>query len=226
MATGTITSLGIGSSLDLQNILETLRTSDESSINSKKKEKTNLEKTKNQFNSINAKLLTMKSNALSLSLNSSFLERSISVSSSNVLSANTSLGTKIGSYSAVVNRLTTANSFQSIAVANKTDSIASSQSNFSYIMGSSDKISLTITKNTTLESLVKQINSDKNNPGVTASIIDTGSGNTPYKLLLKANKAGESSRITIAEQLNDLTLTELNGTGFKMEGDTKRYLLL
>ena len=223
MATGTITSLGIGSSLDLQNILETLRTSDESSINSKKKEKTNLEKTKNQFNSINAKLLTMKSNALSLSLNSSFLERSISVSSSNVLSANTSLGTKIGSYSAVVNRLTTANSFQSIAVANKTDSIASSQSNFSYIMGSSDKISLTITKNTTLESLVKQINSDKNNPGVTASIIDTGSGNTPYKLLLKANKAGESSRITIAEQLNDLTLTELNGTGFKMEGDTKRY---
>ncbi len=73
MATGTITSLGIGSSLDLQGILDSLRKADETSITRKQQNKTDLEATKNEFNTINAKLLSMKSSALSLSLGSNFL---------------------------------------------------------------------------------------------------------------------------------------------------------
>ncbi|MCD4720746.1 MAG: flagellar filament capping protein FliD [Desulfobacula sp.] len=333
MATGTITSLGIGSSLDLQGIIDSLRKADETSITLKKQDKTNLEATKNEFNTINAKLLTMKSNALSLSLSSNFLDRSILVSSSTVLSASVADGTNAGAYSATVNRLTTSSSFKSGGKAATTNSvyvptiqksaigfadtntaivlaedeemtmtygygsnrqtisitggvggstlddivtlIANDSENvnggstyltattyqdsetslyhlqiaptsggtgednrvtvtyppaatgftadaatFSYTMGDSDVISLFITADTSLADLVTQINDDENNPGVTASIINTGSGDTPYQLMLTADAAGESSRIVITNQLTDLAITEVNGSGYIMEGDT------
>ena len=332
MATGTITSLGIGSSLDLQGILDSLKEADETSINLKKQDKTNLEATKNEFNTINAKLLTMKSNALSLSLSSNFLDRSISVSSSSVLSATVADGTDVGAYSATVNRLTTSSSFKSTGKAATTNSVhvptiqksangfadtnaaivlaedevmtmtygygssrktisitggsggstlddivsliandsenangastyltattyqdtttseyhlqiaptsggtgednrvmvtyppaatgfSADAATFSYTMGDSDVISLSITADTSLADLVTQINDDTDNPGVTASIINTGSGDSPYQLLLTANNAGEASRIVITNQLTDLAMAEVNGSGYTMESD-------
>ncbi len=332
MATGTITSLGIGSSLDLQGILDSLKKADEQTITAKKNEKTNLEATKKEFNTINAKLLAMKSDALALSLSSNFLDRSISVSSSNVLSATAADGTNPGAYSATVNRLTTTSSFKSVGKAATTNSvnvptiqksangfadtntaivlaenenmtitygygssrktititggsggstldnivslIASDSENtdgtttyltastyqdattgkyhlkiaptsggtgednrvmvtippastgfsadaatFSYTMGDSKVISLSVTADTSLSGLVTQINNDTNNPGVTASIINTGSGDNPYELLLTANSAGEASRIKITSQLTDLAMNEVNGSGYTMTGD-------
>ncbi|MBU1340940.1 MAG: flagellar filament capping protein FliD [Proteobacteria bacterium] len=332
MATGTITSLGIGSSLDLQGILDSLKKADETSINLKKENKTNLEATKNEFNTINAKFLTMKTSALALSLGSNFLDRSVSVSSSTVLSATIATGTDPGAYSATVNRLTTSSSFKSTGKAATTNSVhvptvqksangfadttaaivlaedevmtmtygygtnrktisitggaggstldgivslitgdsenangastyltattyqdsetslwhlqiaptsggtgennrvmvtyppattgfSADPATFSYTMGDSDVISLSVTADTSLANLVTQINEDTNNPGVTASIINTGSGDSPYRLLLTADAAGEASRIVVTGQLTDLAMTEVNGSGFTMESD-------
>ncbi|MFH2093688.1 MAG: flagellar filament capping protein FliD [Pseudomonadota bacterium] len=333
MATGTITSLGIGSSLDLQGILDTLRKADETSITIKQQDKTNLEATKNEFNTINAKLLSMKSSALSLSLSSNFLDRSVSVSSSDALSATVATGTNVGAYAATVNRLTTSSSFQSAGKSATTNTVyvptiqksstgfddtntaivlaedevmtmsygygstaksisitggvggstlddivtliandaendsggstyltadtyedtetgkfhlqiaptsggtgednrvtvtyppattgfSADAATFSYTMGDSSVISLSIIPDTSLDSLVAQINDDTNNPGVTASIINTGVGDSPYRLLLTANAAGESSRIKVISQLTDLAMTEVNGAGYSMEADT------
>ena len=332
MATGTITSLGIGSSLDLQGILDSLKKADEATINAKKTTKTDLEATKNEFNTINAKFLTMKTSALALSLGSNFLDRTISVSSSTVLSASVADGTEAGAYSTTVNRLTTTSSFKSTGKAATTNSvhvptiqksangfadttsaivlaedevmtvtygygsnrktigitgeaggstlddivtlIANDSENingattyltastyqdsetglyhlqiaptsggtgennrvmvtyppattgfsadaaiFSYTMGDSDVISLSVTADTSLASLVTQINDDVNNPGVTASIINTGSGDTPYRLLLSSQTAGEASRIVITGQLTDLAMSEVNGSGYTMESN-------
>ncbi|NOX34965.1 MAG: flagellar filament capping protein FliD [Deltaproteobacteria bacterium] len=332
MATGTITSLGIGSSLDLQGILDSLKKADETSIDLKKTDKTNLEATKNEFNTINAKFLSMKSNALALSLSSNFLDRSTSVSSSTVLSATVADGTDTGAYSATVNRLTTSSSFKSTGkaattysvnvptvqksangfadtnaaivlaqdevmtmtygygtnrktisitggsggstlddivtlIANDSENVngastyltattyqdaatseyhlqiaptsggtgednrvmvtyppattgfSADAATFSYTMGSSDVISLSVTADTSLAALVTQINDDTNNPGVTASIINIGSGDSPYQLLLSADAAGEASRITVTSQLTDLAMTEVNGSSFTMESN-------
>ncbi len=332
MATGTITSLGLGSSLDLQGILDSLRKADEAVIDKKKQEKTTLEATKNEFNTINAKLLSMKSSALSLSLSSNFLDRSISVSSDTVLSATIADGTDPGAYAVTVNRLTTSSSFKSTGKAATTNSVyvptvqksangfadtnaavvlaedetmtmtygygssrktititggaggstlddivtllandsenvngastyltastyqdadtseyhlqiaptagGTGESNrvmvtyppsatgfsadaatFSYTMGDSSVISLSVTADTSLADLVTQINDDEDNPGVTASVINTGSGDTPYQLLLTADTAGESSRIVVTSQLTDLALSEVNGSGYTMESD-------
>lgn len=324
--------MGIGSSLDLQGILDTLRKADETSINLKQTEKTNLEATRDEFNTINSKLLTMKSSALSLSLGSNFLDREVSVSSTTILSATVANGTNAGAYSATVNRLTTSSSFKSSGKSATTNSIhvptvqksangfadtnaavvlaedevmtmtygygsnrkiisitggaggstlddivtlitndtenvngastyltattfqdattseyhlqiaptsggtgednrvmvtyppattgfSADAATFSYTMGDSDVISLSITADTSLANLVTQINDDTNNPGVTASIINTGSGDSPYQLLLTADAAGEASRIVITSQLTDLAVTEVNGSGFTMESD-------
>jgi flagellar hook-associated protein 2 len=331
MATGTITSLGIGSSLDLQGILDSLRSADEASINRTRQDKTNLEATKNEFNTINAKLLSMKSSALSLSLASNFIDRTISVSTSN-LTASVADGTDTGAYSAVVNRLTTSSSFKSAGRSAETNSVhiptiqksangfadtnaaivlaedeemtmtygygssrqtititggsggstlddivtliandsenvngattyltastyqdsetseyhlqiaptsggtgednrvmvtfppattgfSADAATFAYTMGDSDVISLSVTADTSLASLVTQINDDENNPGITASIVNTGSGDTPYQLMLKADNAGEASRIVITTQLTDLAITQVNGSGYSMESD-------
>ncbi len=326
MATGTITSLGIGSSLDLQGILDSLKKADEVSITRKQQEITDLEATRDEFNAINAKLLTMKSSALSLSLSSNFLGRDISVSSSTVMTASVAAGTDIGAYSATVNRLTSKSSFQSNGFALTTNSVnipttqtsdtafadtdttivleedetmtvtygtgddrkiititgetggstldgvidlinnaaenvgyvtasnsgsgtenylqitatsggtgeehrvmvtappdstafSAPSKTFAYTMGDSDEISLTVTADTTLTDLAAQINDDENNPGVTATVINTGSGETPYQLKLTADENGESSRIQITGQLTDLTMTEVNGSGYTMASD-------
>ncbi len=333
MASGTITSLGIGSSLDLQGILDSLRKADEAVITNKNTEKTNLEARKNEFNTINAKMLTMKSSALNLSLSSNYLSRSINVSDTDVISATVADGTNAGSYSVVTSRLASQSSFLSSGKALSTSSVyvptiqksasgfgdtdttvvleqdedmtisygtgddrktititgdaggmtldevvtaitdasensavaggpfvtattyvgtdgdnylqiaatsggtgednrvmvtvppastgfAADASTFSYSMGGGTTISLSITADTTLTGLVDQINDDTNNPGVTASVVDTGTGTTPYKLLIKADATGEDSRIDILSQLDDLALTEQHGADYTMTADS------
>lgn len=331
MATGTITSLGIGSSLDLQGILDSLRAADEAVINQKTSEKTSLETTKNEFNLINSKLLSMKSNALSLSLSSNFLERAIS-SSSTAVSATVADGTDPGSFSVTAARLATQSSFQSSGKAESTYSVyvptiqksangfattdtdivlavdedmiinygtgddrqtitinggaggmtlddlvtaintdaanddgngstyvtastytddegqyhlqvaatsgetgednrvmitsppastgfAADAATFSYKLGDNDAVSISVIADTSLEGLVTLINEHEDNNGVTASLINTGFGDSPYRLVLKADETGEDNRITITSQLADLSLTEEHGAGFSMTSD-------
>ncbi len=66
MATGSITTLGLGSGLELQNILDQLKDVDMAAIKAKETQKTQLEKKINAYNGVNAKLFTLKSDALSL----------------------------------------------------------------------------------------------------------------------------------------------------------------
>jgi len=333
MASGTITSLGVGSSLDLQNILDSLRKGDEAVITQKEEKKTSLENTKQAFNSINAKMLSMKSDALNLSLSSNYLENDISVSSSDILNATVADGAEASSHNVTVSRLASSHSFLSAgkassdhtvyvpttqnsaegfadtdttsvlaedeemtvaygtgdsrqtititgdaggmtldemvdAINNDTENddgqgstyvdastytddngdyhlrveatsggtgeenrvmvtdppdatgFSAPDATFAYSLGDSENISVSVSADTSLSDLASQINDDADNPGITASIIDTGTGDTPYRLALKSDTTGESSRINITSQLDDLALTEENGAGYSMESDT------
>ena len=329
---GTITSLGVGSSLDLQNILDQLRKSEETVITRAQTEKTNLEKRRNEFNTVNAKYLSMKSSALTLSLSSTYLTRKNNISNTSVLNAVTYDGADMGNHSVQVNRMASNSSFLSSGKASKTLSVAvptyqksvegfdntnsdivladgedmtiaygygddrkvitvtgttggmtmddlvaainshtdndagggdhyvtattevgddnkhylkiasfdggtgedqrvmitqlpdstgfiGEKKSFSYSVGDKDPVTIEVSADTSLESLVTLINNTPNNGGVTASIIDTGSGSEPYKLVLKSNETGEASRITMHSQLDDLSLEEQHGSGKIMEAD-------
>lgn len=332
MPSGTITSLGMGSSLDLQGIIDSLRKADEAVITQKNKEKTDLEARKNEFNTINAKLLSMKSSALNLSLSSSYLVRTVKVSNTDVVSATATDGADTGSFSIETLRMASRSSFVSSGKSSFSNSVnvptiqksvsgfsntdtetvlaedenlsvvygqgddrktititgdadgmtlddivaeinghadnddgeggtyvtastyqdddgayhlqfaatsgGSGEANrvmvtevpettkfeadaatFSYSLNGGSAVSISVPADASLAFLAGLINTDENNPGVTASVVNTGSGQVPYKLVLKSNNSGESARIDILTQLTDFTLTEEHGSGFTMEAD-------
>ena len=311
MASGSITTLGIGSGLDLQDILDQLKEVEMVPITRKQNKQDTLQRQIDAYNSINAKLYSMKSGSLDLSLQSNYLTTPSSLTEGDVLSAGVTDGMREASYDITVNRRATYSSWQTGGFASKSDAVyaapdsAISDPNTSAISSSQpmtiqygsedeyEEISLTLTagmslnamveaintdasnkdadgdrmvfastaKNddgtyyirlqasnggdredsqinysgldfvkadatiaiglagsdttayysvapgTSYEDLVDQINSDPDNPGVTASIIDDGSTSDPYRLTLTANSTGESNRISI----QNLTMTEVTG---------------
>ncbi len=331
MGTGTITSMGLGSGLDITSILESLQEADEVTITAKEETITELQASQDEFNVLNAILLDMKSSASSLSLSSNFLSRSVSVSSE-ILRVSSSDGAETGTYSIEVDQLASKSSFTSSGKSATTSTVyvpTSQQSDdgfsdtdttvvleedeemsitygtgddrevititggaggytlddladainndaanddgdggtyvtasvieddegnfhlqiastaggtgednrvmvtvppesmdfsapdttFSYAVGET-QVSLTVSADTSLEELAELINDDEDNPGVTASVVDTGYGDNPYQLVLTADSTGEDNRITITQGLADLTLTEQNGSGYVMTSES------
>ncbi|OGQ88856.1 MAG: hypothetical protein A2512_12565 [Deltaproteobacteria bacterium RIFOXYD12_FULL_56_24] len=216
MATGSISSLGVGSGLELQSILDQLKEVDQQAITRKESEVDALAVQLNEFTVVNNKLLTMKSAALDLSLSSTFLARTVTSSSESVLTATVADGTVAQSTAVAVGRIATKSTWMSDGKAASTTSVnaTGSSQNFVYQVDGED-ITVAVADGTTLSGLVDLINADTDNPGVTASLIDDGSGVTPYKLVLKADATGSEQEITITEpdQLPDLTMTLQGETG-------------
>ncbi|MGC9022576.1 MAG: flagellar filament capping protein FliD [Dissulfurimicrobium sp.] len=211
--TGIITSLGVGSGLQLQNILDQMRQADEAPINNLKAKESRVQDQYNAFNAIDQGLLGIKSQALSLSLQSTFIKRDISVGPEGVLSASVSDGADIGTHQITVNSIATASLWQGVGVGAPTTVINSSGASqtFAYHVGTGATISLTVPNGTTLQGLADLINNDQRNPGVTASVINDGGATNPYHLVLKANTTGETSRIYIDTQLSGYAMTEIQG---------------
>lgn len=76
---------------------------------------------------------------------------------------------------------------------------------FSYSYGGEAQ-SITVPSGTTLTNLVRLINNDSDNPGVTASIINDGSGGSnAYHLVLSGNESGSENEIIILDTLANPT---------------------
>lgn len=181
MALGSITNLGVGSGFELQDILDQLREVDSTAVNIQKSKKTELEQQVTEFDSINAKLIQMKSNALSLSLESNFLERSAQISDEDMASASVISGTTLSSYNLEIKTLATKSSWESIGfedgetkiyAAPSTD-IASSlvaavteDTSIGFTIGTGEdqkSISLDIKSGSTLSEIAAAINSEASN---------------------------------------------------------------
>ena len=121
MASGSITSLGIGSGLDFQNILDQLKEVDAAQINIKENKKTDLQTQIDAYNTVNAKLFSVKSDALNLSLESNFLTNSVSVTDEDIISAVVGDGYEESSYAIDITRKAERNSWESTAVGNRGD---------------------------------------------------------------------------------------------------------
>lgn len=215
MAVGSISSLGVGSGLDLQDILDSLKEADSASIQTMETEVSELEIQLEDFDVLNSQLLSMKSIALDLSLSSNFIERDVSVADSDILSATVVSGTAEKSHTVNVEKLATHSSWQSEGLAASDEDFVQSDTTFSYKVGADgETISLDVEAGTTLEELADLINNDENNPGITATIADVGFGDTPYRLVLTADESGEDNRIFIETPLSELEMTELQGAGY------------
>lgn len=201
MSTGSITSLGLGSGLDIQSILDQLREVDQQPIDAKSEEVADLEEKGLEIDAISATLLTMRTNAVELSMGSNFFETDVSVSGTSIEATAITSSDDL-SHTVDVTALASFSSWTSEGMASKTEIITSTDMTLSYQLGEEgNPIYLDVEAGTTLEELVSLINEDKSNPGITASIVDTGIGDNPYKLVLRSDESGEENRIFIETQL-------------------------
>ena len=331
MGIGKITSLGTGSGLNLQSMLDTQRKADMDILNLKKKNIKSQNSIKTQLNSVLNQLLSMKTSALVLSLASNYGTRSATASNQRVVFASALDGTQTGTHSVKVLRLASASSYISqgmssdsatvyppriqesiqgfesgktalakgetltikygasdgasaITIKASTGEMTTSQlvkainsdaanqdgngnalvkatvyqdkdgksrlriasasgestgdnrievtesgtglgftapeSVFSLKLGKEGTLfSLSVPADTSLKELAQMINKDEKNPGVTASVINTGNGDMPYKLVLASKSTGEDTRISIVGEPSGLSLSEKNGKGFTMRAD-------
>ncbi len=102
---GTISSLGLGSSIDLQGTLDSLREIDQEVITAKEDKVSAYETQLSEFTAVQGKLLDMKGYALELSLESTFISRDATVSDESVLTLSSSDGATVQDTSVTVTAL-------------------------------------------------------------------------------------------------------------------------
>lgn len=195
---GTISTLGIGSGLELQSILDQLKAGEQAPITKKKAQQLAIKDRIAEFDTLQANLLSMKDKALGLSLSSAYLKRKTSLSDSRPVSVTVQDAVDTGSYNLEVTSLAQKSSWKTSAGVASADSYVNSSGKdmqFSYSVGTKTR-SLTVKSGTTMSQLTAAINDDAQNLGIKATVSKDGSGTTPYKLLLQSNTYGEVGRIS------------------------------
>ncbi|HFQ81679.1 MAG TPA: flagellar hook protein [Desulfobacterales bacterium] len=210
---GSISTLGVGSGLQLQSILDQLRAVDQKVIDRKSDKITGLNTQLNEFTVVNNKLITLKSSALTLSLSGTYLSRTVTSSDDSAISATVLEGAAVKASTVAVSNLAKQSLWTSSSgFASKDTSIASADATLTVQLGNNvpaTEMSLAVASGTTLSQLVDNINDASDNPGITASIVNDGlDPANPYKLVLQSNGTGEDNRISILQQLPDAPLAE------------------
>ena len=231
---GSISTLGVGSGIDLQGMLDQLREIDQEAVTRKEDKITSYQEQLDEFDVVTNKLYDMKSAALDLSLSSNFLNRTVSSSDETVLTTDSvTTGTSIQSWSVNVSQLAAKSSWlstsgfsattDSVYVPTVQQSSAAISDPSNYITAddtlviaygptdSATSISVNVTAGMTLTDVVNAINTaaDNVNGGstyVTASDDTDASGNHYLKITSTAGGTGESNRVMITTQLADDTL--------------------
>ncbi len=208
---GKINVLGLGSGLDLQGLIDQLRQIEEKPIESMEAKKDFYESRLTEFDWLNTKVLSLKSMALDLSLESNYLLRNVSVSGTSI-SAEADVGALEGSYRVDVEQLARNSLWQSQGFSAKDAVINPDSDDVLQIQIGEEEFSLLVPQGTTLEGLADLINEHTENPGVEAKVIDTGSAADPYRLILKSKETGESQRIVVTQELQGMDFEEVIGT--------------
>ncbi len=207
---GKINVLGLGSGLDLQGLLDKLREIEERPIERLEAKKDYYESRLTEFDWLNTKILSLKSKALDLSLESNYLVREVSVSGSSV-TAEAEVGALEGTYHFDVTQLARKSLWQSQGFASQ-DAVLNPDADDVFQLEMGDQsFSLLVPQGTTLEGLARLINEAEDNPGVEAQVVDTGSPSDPYRLVIKAKETGEAHRIVVTQELEGVSFEEVTG---------------
>ena len=244
MATGSITSLGLGSGLELQNILDQLKEADRQVITRKENEKNELTKELNAYNSVNTKLFSLKSSALDLSLKSNFMSTSSSVSDESIISATVSEGVQESSHSIEVTQKARRNSWEStafddksaimfsepstgIAAADETVVEADETMSISYgESGDPQQIDVSLTDGMSLSDVADAVNTSANNQDADGNSLVNASveqdANNEYYIRLSAVSGGDTADSEITVSGYDYVAPDT--TVSLTQGDSSMYL--
>ena len=207
----TISSLGIGSNLDLSGLLEKLAAGESQPLVAIKKQQTSYNAKLTAYGTLQGALSTFQTAAKKLADASLFQGVKVASSASDVLSATASATGASGNYSVDVTKLATAQSLVAGGVAKATDPVGAGRVTVYFgtlsagvftddpdatRIANSQAQSFVLDSPATLEGLRDAIN--KNAAiGVTASIVNDG-GASPYRLMLNSTQTGAASSMRIA----------------------------
>jgi flagellar hook-associated protein 2 len=171
--------------MDTDSIVAAIVAADSGPLNTMKTEQTTV-----QSQGTDMTALQTAANALR---NASTLQNTTASSSdSSVVTATSSAGSVAGSHTLVVHQLASAERMiQNASLGDSTALVGAGAFSYTY-NGATRTIQTNST--TTLQNFADQINNDSGNPGVTASLLNSGSG---YYLSLSGNSTGASNAITI-----------------------------
>lgn len=244
---GSISTIGVGSGLDLQGIMDQLREVDEKALLEPKQTRVTAYAAQlEEFSVVKNKLFTMKSAALNLSLSSTFLSRSVSSSDEDVLTATVSDGSSTQSATVDVTSIASKSSWISSNGASSTGAIVyvptsaesttgvadkstasvstgvGNQLNITF--GGSESITVDVPDGTVLDdgtatSLVGRINAAS--ASVTASSFEQDGAWYLRVETATPGGIGEANRVTISSNGTDLAMAAPDRTfAYTMDGET------
>lgn len=228
MATGTLSSLGLGSEVLNQETLEKLKNADISAKVKPYETKIETNTTKQKaLTELTTKLAAFQSAVSSLGDSTAFGKRKVTPSVTGDSAAATltaSNGVSVQNLSVKVEKIAQKDVFQSKGLAKDTDKV-STAGRFT-IKQNGKEYTIKVEASTTYADLAEQINSATDG-NVIAKIVRTGEANTPYRLTLSSKETGADNAITFKDGNNILrglgwTLKKSSGTdGFSSLEDTK-----
>lgn len=193
---------GVVSNIDYQSLITQLVGIRRQSITQLQTDKKGLEVTNNAYSNLSSKIKDLVSAADTLRTSTAFGSFKTTVSDSNAISATAGTGASYGSHSVVVSTLAKSHKMAADGVAAGTSTIAAGAGSFSFQVGAGAVQTVAVDATTTLTSLKDSINAL--NAGVSASVVNDGSGPNPYRLILTGSSTGTSNNINITQ--NDTTL--------------------
>ena len=183
---------GLATGLDTGSIISQLVELKRAPIYRLQKDKKSYQDQISALGTLKSKLLAVQTAARKLDTASEFSSAKATSSDTDALTA-TATGTAApGQYEIVVKTLATAQKLQSQGFASKLDNVGAGT--LSVTVGGETK-SLELVGVTTLEGLAGLIND--NFEGVSASVINTGSGTEPYRLVVNGSEAGTANAFTL-----------------------------
>lgn len=213
-----ITSLGVGSGLDLNTLLTKLSAAESKPLDLLKNKQAAYQAKVSAYGNVKSMLAAFQASAKKLADTATFSVTKASVGSTEILGAATASNATPGSYTVNVKSLAQAQSLVAAGQASQTRAIGTGtlvfdfgsvsgydedpasptygtyvNPAFSATADATKKVTID-SSNNTLQGIAGAIN--KANAGVTASIINDGSG-TPYRLVLTSNATGANSSMQI-----------------------------
>lgn len=216
----TIQSLGVGSGLALDDLVQQLLTAErqpkEERLNAKEER---IEAEISGLGQIKSKLSDFKDAVDELRSDNGINGREPTITNpsedNDVLSADASNSALRGSYEIVVEQLAAGSRITTDAGAFTSSSdpvLTSGTGSLTFDVGGSESFTVDVTAGMSLTALREKINSADDNFGVTANIIDTGTGAGP-RLVFSSDETGDGNDLVITNDTGAAELDRLSTTG-------------
>lgn len=207
----TISSIGVGSGLPLATLLENLRKAEELPLGMLAQRKQGYDATLSAYGVLKNSIESLQKAATELAKASTFSALTSTSSNPNALSATITAGgaAVAGQYTIEVGNLATTQNLSTVGQASRDTGIGSGGEISITIDGTTK--TLTLGADTSLDGLRAAINAA--DLGVTASIVNDGDPNAPFRLVLSANDSGTKASVSAISVSGNAALNDVLGYG-------------